>query len=334
MDNPINWSLSLGRVAGIRIRIHLLFILFVGFELLRAAGTSYFRFVAFGYLALFGIVFLHEMGHCFAARSVGGYAHEVLMWPLGGLATVHAPQRPDAQLITTVGGPAVNVALCIVSALILIAATGSASAVSWNPANPWAGVPHLTAEWQFYVVQFFYFNYILLLFNLLPMYPLDGGRLLQEILWYRMGYLRSLLIATRIGMIGAIVVGVFALWAQWWIVLAIAIFGYITCMQQQRMARFYMAEYGAGFGGHEPAGAYGTFEQSFERPAERPSFWERRRQKREARRRRRMEVQRRMEEEELDAILEKVRQHGLQSLSRQEKRVLENATARRREKIR
>jgi stage IV sporulation protein FB len=334
MDNPINWSLSLGRIAGIRVRIHLLFILFVGFELLSAARTPYFRFVAFGYLALFGIVFLHEMGHCFAARSVGGYAHDILMWPLGGLATVHAPQRPDAQLITTVGGPAVNVALCILCALVLVAATGTGSAVSWNPANPWAGGPHLTAGWQFYVTQFFYFNYILLLFNLLPMYPLDGGRLLQEVLWMRVGYLRSLLIATRVGMIGAIIVGVYALWAQWWIVIGIAIFAYITCMQQQQMARFYLAEYGAGFAGYEPAAGYGTLDQSFEQPAERPSFWERRRQKRAARRRRRIEEQRRMEEEELDAILEKVRQQGLQSLSRREKRVLESATARRRDQVR
>lgn len=331
MDNPINWSFAVGDVAGIRVRIHLFFVIFVGIELLRAAGTGYFKYAAFGYLILFGIVFVHEMGHCFAARSVGGAAHEILMWPLGGLATVQAPNRPDAQLITTIGGPAVNFIFCALTAVILAVASSSFAAVPWNPLHPFHA--QVTASWQIYLVFFFGLNYILLLFNLLPIYPMDGGRILQEILWFRMGYVRSLLIATRVGMFGAIALGIFGLLNGLWLVIAIAVFGYITCMQQHQVARLHQAQSGESFMGYDFSGGYGTFSGPADQRAHRPGFWQRHKEKQTVRRLRRSQVQRRLEEEEVDAILDKVRRKGIQSLTRREKRILENATARRRKVV-
>ena len=82
---------------------------------------------------LFMIVLLHELGHCFAARSVGGSADEILLWPLGGLAYVHHPHNAWASFITTAGGPAVNLVFFLISgAMILLMGF-------WPPLNPFAG---------------------------------------------------------------------------------------------------------------------------------------------------------------------------------------------------
>jgi stage IV sporulation protein FB len=328
-DNPINWSLTLGHVAGIRVRLHLLFLLFVGLELLTAARRGEFTLMMTFYGMLFGIVFLHEMGHCKAARSVGGQAYDILMWPLGGLASVRAPNRPWPQLITTVGGPAVNFAFCIISAILLMALAGSVTSVPWNPLAP---IYVTDSGWgPLLLAIFFKVNYILLLFNLLPMYPLDGGRLLQAILWFRMGYYPSLLAATTVGMVGAIALGMFGLLTEQFLVVGIAVFGYLYCMQQRQFARFQIAQQGEQFMGYDYSGGYTTFEETGQQ-SDSPGFWARRKAKRAARRREREERIRRLEEEEVDAILAKVREKGVQSLTRHEKRILEEATARRQSK--
>jgi hypothetical protein len=160
------------------------------------------------------------------------------------------------------------------------------------------------------------------------MYPLDGGRLLQEILWFRMGYYPSLLTATTVGMVGAIALGLFGLFTGQFLVVGIAVFGYLYCMQQRQLARLQIAQQGEQFMGYDYSGGYTTFEESAPQSDD-PGFWERRKAKRAARRRTREEKLRRLEEEEVDAILAKVREKGVQSLSRHEKRILEEATARR-----
>src|SRR5207253_7891282 len=108
-DNPLMWSPTIGHVSGVRIRVHMLFILYIVFELI-GAGSAFFTTAHYLFI-LFGSVFLHELGHCFTARRVGGSADDVLMWPLGGLATVDAPRTPWPQFLVVAGGPAVNVVL-------------------------------------------------------------------------------------------------------------------------------------------------------------------------------------------------------------------------------
>ena len=104
-------GLRIGQVAGITVRLHWIFLLWGLFELLgseRLGGSS----SALMYLGfLFGSVFLHELGHCRAARQIGGNAREVILWPLGGLAAVDIPDRPLSHLAVAIGGPAVNLIL-------------------------------------------------------------------------------------------------------------------------------------------------------------------------------------------------------------------------------
>src|SRR5690349_1215452 len=117
--NSLLWlltgSVPLFRVFGIRVRLHASLI-FCILLTIAFGGTEGFaivdRMITMG--ALFLIVLLHEFGHCFAARSVGGSAEEILMTPLGGLAMAHAPRNPWGTFVTVAGGPLVNVLICAI----------------------------------------------------------------------------------------------------------------------------------------------------------------------------------------------------------------------------
>ncbi len=139
------------------------------------------------YVSLFGIVLLHEFGHSLACRSVGGEANDIVLWPLGGVAYVKPPARPGAVLWSIAAGPLVNVALAPILYGLYILQTGSLSA---EPASAWATYLFVLAN----------INLALLVFNLLPIYPLDGGQIVQAILWFFMGRARSLRITAGVGL--------------------------------------------------------------------------------------------------------------------------------------
>ena len=141
------------------------------------------------YLALFAIVLLHEFGHSLACRQVGGQADRIVLWPLGGVAFVSPPPRPGATLWSIAAGPLVNVVLFPVLTGLLMLSQSS----GWFETSPDA-YRLLTAVW--------YINVGLLIFNVLPIYPLDGGQILQSLLWFVLGRGRSLMVAAIIGLIG------------------------------------------------------------------------------------------------------------------------------------
>ena len=112
MRDPFSWSFPIGRLFGIGVRIHFLFPLVALGLILRVTTKDFlpgtWTDVAMVLALLFVTVLLHEFGHCFAARQVGGDANEVLLWPLGGLAACDVPHNPRAHFFTAAGGPAVN----------------------------------------------------------------------------------------------------------------------------------------------------------------------------------------------------------------------------------
>ena len=114
-------SVPIGTLFGIRIRIHAMFFWFVGFLIISGPIEFQLRWRLISAAALFVIVLLHEFGHCFAARAVGGHAEEILMAPWGGLAFAQPPRRWGATFITVIGGPMVNVVICVITAGILYA---------------------------------------------------------------------------------------------------------------------------------------------------------------------------------------------------------------------
>ena len=158
------------------------------------------------YISVFAIVLIHEFGHALACRQVGGIADRIVLWPLGGIAFVNPPRRPGAYLWSIAAGPLVNVILLPVLAFVSMMAQaslpGSDVAVFFRDLN--------------------FINAVLLGFNLLPVFPLDGGQIVRGLLWFPFGEIRSLQISSVIGLIGGAILGIVGLMAGsvWWAVLA------------------------------------------------------------------------------------------------------------------
>jgi Zn-dependent protease len=171
-------------------------------------------------LSLFAIVLAHELGHALACRSVGGRAERILLWPLGGVAFVAPPARPGAVLWSIAAGPLVNLAL-------LPVCLGLAALAQFAVGN--LDVAH-------FFTMLALLNGGLLVFNLLPVYPLDGGQILQAILWFFVGRIRALRAAATIGL-AAMLVGVgLSLWAGRGWLMVLALFGALRAWDGLRQA--------------------------------------------------------------------------------------------------
>src|SRR3984893_10813366 len=183
-------SVRLFRAAGIDVFLHWSWFLVAAFEIsARAKSYSSLTFNVLEYLALFLIVMLHEYGHVLACRQVGGTANQIVLWPLGGVAYVDPPPRPGATLWGIGAGPLVNIVLVPVLSVLGILNRS----LGWAEAMPDAHAL-LRAIW--------FMNFGLLIFNMLPVYPLDGGQILRSLLWFVVGRARSLMAATIIGFVG------------------------------------------------------------------------------------------------------------------------------------
>jgi len=183
-------SFHLFRFAGIDLYLHWSWFLIAVWGISRrAAGYSSMVWPVLEYVSLFAIVLLHEFGHALACRQVGGQANQIVLWPLGGVAYVSPPLRPGATLWSIAAGPLVNVALIPVLGAMWVLA----HAAGWAAAMPNA---------YSFIQTVFIINCVLLVFNMLPVYPLDGGQILQSLLWFVFGRARSLMITTVIGFVG------------------------------------------------------------------------------------------------------------------------------------
>jgi len=341
LDNPINWSFRVGRLFGIDIRVHIVFVIcalvLVSMEMPKAGAASMpLSKVLTGalgtYAILFFIVLAHEFGHCYGARRTGGSADEILLWPLGGLAMVAPPHNPRAHMITTIAGPMVNVIFCLVAAVALVLWTGRLGGVPWNPLNPiWPvdSTIHPTTG-QLWLMRFFGLSYILLLFNMLPVFPFDGGRVVQAWLWPRKGYERSLEIATGTGMVGAICLGLFAIFTgQVWLLLMLAIFGYFTCWRMRQELRMGAYREGGEFG-YDFSQGYTSLDRGFDESQSKPGFFDRRRAKKAAAQAGRDRQREEEHQREVERILKKVSTDGIASVTAKERRFLQKETERKR----
>ena len=203
-------TIRLFKFAGIQVYLHFSWFIVAAYQLTQRLNNYESQiFAVYEYLALFGIVLLHEFGHSLACRQVGGSADHIVLWPLGGIAFVDPPRRPGAVLWSIAAGPLVNVALIPVIELLWIFAGQS----GWRHDSP--DLFQLIGMIRF-------INYGLLIFNLLPVYPLDGGQVLRALLWFPFGEIRSLQIASVVGLVGGAALAVLALlsWSIWTGILA------------------------------------------------------------------------------------------------------------------
>jgi Zn-dependent protease len=311
--NPLMWlmtgSVSLGTWFGIDVRVHASMIVFIVFTLIspRSVGGWQFALISMG--ALFTIVLLHEFGHCYGSWLVGGQPSQIVMHPLGGLAFADAPRRPWANFVTVLCGPLVNVAICVLAGVILAVMSG------WN-VMPWnllridlPFVHHLSpaSVWVWWV---FTISYGMLLFNLWPVFPLDGGQLLQSVLWAKFGYYRATVFATITGMIGAVVFAALGLmWGNFFIII-LAFWGFMTCLNMYRELK---------------ANGPWAYQDDFEYAAVRTRS-SRGASAKKLKAVKRLEQEAVIEQNRIDEILGKVSAQGMHSLTWLEKRALRKAT--------
>jgi Zn-dependent protease len=210
-------TIQLFQFAGISVFLHWSWFLVAIYEINGSTRRySSLTWNILEYLSLFLIVLLHEFGHALACRQVGGRANQIVLWPLGGVAYVDPPPRPGATLWSIAAGPLVNVALLPV----LFALARFSRSSGWRMTAPDAY--HLL--WALLAIDLG-----LLIFNMLPVYPLDGGQILRSLLWFVLGRARSLMAATIIGFLGAAGFIAFAVWSHSAWLGVIAVFMILNC---------------------------------------------------------------------------------------------------------
>ena len=198
----MSWSIRIARISGVDVKIHLTFLilpLLAGLSAYAATGGNWFA-VAEGVgslLLLFGCVLLHEFGHALAARHYGIRTADITLLPIGGIARLERmPEDPWQEIVVALAGPAVNVAIILGLALAL--GPGNVISAVRTPLDEAA------ESTSFFLLSI---NVKLQLFNLIPAFPMDGGRVLRALLALRFGHARATQAAASVGQIFAVCFG-------------------------------------------------------------------------------------------------------------------------------
>jgi stage IV sporulation protein FB len=350
MADPFSWSFPLGRILGVRIRCHVLFVLtalvlilstwFHPAEAAVPAGRWIDAFILIALLLSF--VAWHELGHCLAARTLDGDVASTTLWPLGGLDAVEVPLRPRPVLIVAASGPLANLLAALGLGIVLywMCQLQPPLSLSWSPCREMSDdqgaiLAHLTSaggtpiqvhDWRTALLaRAFWINWILLVANLgLPAFPLDGGRLLQCLLWPRFGLRQATLATGYLGVLTMFGIGIYAVLAKNLLVLCAALFIYRVIQSQMILleTRSEEAILTRGFVLESPA----ADERAPLR--RRAGIWSRWLHRRAVRRIQREQTMRESEELRMDTLLAKVQQQGLEALSEEEKRFLKRVSDR------
>jgi Zn-dependent protease len=221
-------SLKVASIFGIEVRIHLTFLIFlvwIWFSYYQIAGFAGAVQGVLFILALFACVLLHEFGHAFAARGFGIETPDITLLPIGGVARLsRIPEKPWQELVVAIAGPLVNV---VIAAALIFVIHGSASLEQ---------LEYLESPRTELLAKLASVNVMLILFNLIPAFPMDGGRVLRALLAMAMPYARATQIAAWIGQGLAVVFGIFGIFGNPFLIF-IAFFIFVGAQQEAAMAR-------------------------------------------------------------------------------------------------
>ncbi len=217
----MKWSYRIGQIAGTDIKVHITFLLllaFIAFVSYTSGGLASAVGTTVMIVALFACVLLHEFGHILMARRFGVRTPDVILLPIGGLARLERmPEEPRQELLIALAGPAVTLAIAVILYLVLMLSGATLT------------VQELTRLDQPLLQNLMVINVMLLLFNLIPAFPMDGGRVLRAVLASRMGLRRATRIAASIGQALAVLFGMWAVFYSWNpILLLIAVFVFLA----------------------------------------------------------------------------------------------------------
>jgi len=198
----MSWTITIGRVAGTEIKVHLTFFILVAFWGVagyQQGGPTGAVAACLLLFALFACVVLHEFGHILMAGRFGVRTPDVILLPIGGVARLERiPDEPKQELLIALAGPAVTLAIVLVTYALLALGGAAPRFGALDPAGP-------------FLETLMRVNFYLLVFNLFPAFPMDGGRVLRALLASRMGLVAGTRIAARFGQASAVVAGLYAL---------------------------------------------------------------------------------------------------------------------------
>src|SRR5437016_9212220 len=243
----MRWSIKIARISGIEVRIHVTFLLFlawIGFTYYQVGGSAAAAEGVLFILALFGCVLLHEFGHALAARAFGIRTPDITLLPIGGVARLQRmPDKPWQELAVAVAGPLVNVVI----AAVLIFVLGRRA--------EFQSLQHLEQPGIEMLAKLASVNISLVLFNLIPAFPMDGGRVLRSVLAMTMNYARATQVAAWIGQGLAFVFGFIGLFSNPMLIF-IAFFIFLGAQQEaaidETRALPEDAEKAAGYDAEQP----------------------------------------------------------------------------------
>lgn len=323
-SNPLLWSFSLGTWFGTRVRISW-FLPLLAIPLLMwldlAMGSAFFAI-------LFVSILIHEFAHVIAARAVGSSADEILIWPLGGLAWIGPPSSPGRQAIIAAAGPVSNAVICL--AMLHTVLNSGHISTYFNPLE----VPLPKEEFTRHLATniallTFWFNWMLILVNLIPAAPMDGGQIARAMFVSRLGGSMGTEASIKLALVSAAIVAFVALIANHTLLLSLAFFAIIVAMMESFQMQMNEST-DDSFMGYDFSQGYTSLERAetkSDAPA-RKSFLMRWKEKRkEARDKREAELHANAARV-LDELLEKVHLKGLDSLTDTERRMLHEASER------
>lgn len=381
MRDPMSWAIPVFRVFGIPVKVHILFLvvtlgLFFRQVAVEDSVVEWDSALFFVVFLLFGVILLHELGHCFGGRAVGGEPNEILIWPLGGLASVDTPQNWRAHTVTAAAGPATNAILCLLCFVVLAACGFFPTANPFD--NPYVSPMknyrdgrvytsaygmrvydratnaelqptaeqlatigkqpemHNAAAFPASVVRAeaptvlvwvnrtFWLSWVLLLINLIPAYPLDGGQVMQGLIWWKAGYRQGTTVAAYSGYFVGVLALIASIAYNESLILGLGLF-----MLYSSWLRLHALEVEEGVYGDFSQG-YSSLERDDPPPARprKPNPLKRWLQARAARRIQREVEQRQREDERMDQLLEKIAKFGKEALTDEERRFMERVSAR------
>ncbi len=335
MRDLLGWNVSLGRWAGIHVRVHAFFLLLIIVALYLGVVMDDRGELVFDAAASLAILFVsvlaHEVGHCVAARRMGGRADQIMLWPLGGLVSINLSHQPQEELVTAAAGPLVNMLIAIAALPPLLIFAGQDARVLLNPfaaPEPTAGL-----TWVFALQLVVWINWLLVLVNLLPAYPLDGGRVLRSLVWQQKGYRTAVVVVARVAKFTALVTWV----AAWFVhphypyaslpLLLLGLFLFFSAKQEAE--RLQDRESEEGVFGYDFSQGYTSLERNFAPPTRKsPGLV---RQWLDGRREARRLRQQKTEEEDdrrMDEVLARLHEVGRDGLNDEDRALLDRVSAR------
>lgn len=342
-----SWSVSLGQWGPVRVRLHISFLLFAAVTLYLscqpAGDLDTYRFdwmapLSLGLLLL--SVLLHELAHCYAADRLGGAMVSSVLVPWGGMSGYHLPRDARTELLVHLAGPAANGLLCLMCVPLLIAAEDASVLALLHPLRPDQidqGSASLVA-----VKLTFWINWLLLLVNLVPAFPFDGGKVFRAALAPLVGRRFAAVVVGRLAQVAAVLL-LLAAWMTrdmpnggmvpvWFALLLLAIVLFFSATQEPERREREAGE--DELFGYDFSQGYTSLEQSDDvvedEPANPLAQWLRRRSEERQRRQREREAE---EERRVDEILARLHQFGMQSLSAADRALLKRVSQRYRNRL-